>query len=160
MSKEKHQLQIHLDHTPGEASLNVTFSYPFSGTHQLRPRQFVVPVATMAVERRAELDLLLQSLERRIPQPEPVRLPHATVQPSVRRTVATIVVQDQTQSYPVMRQYYVEENPQLGFCDERQVRMTDQDFTKDERAAFEGFRQYVKSLVWAEYTSLVQPHLH
>ena len=109
----KHQLIIHLDYGTQcfeLGGLKVRYGYHYSGEHQLREQLVRIAAAELAVELKADLDAVYEILQTRIPQPSPVRLPHAEILPIIRPGGLTFVVLDQAREklLPIARLYYYE----------------------------------------------------
>jgi hypothetical protein len=147
-----HQFLIHLVLEFGSRDLLVVYSYPFSQPHELRERTIRVVESEIPKRVKTTLDSLVRALIGRIPAPNAVRMPHAEIEPQIRYTGATVVVQDKRRDdLPLAVMYYLEVVPGLCSQVQRQVRIERDDFSDDELAAWNGLRQAVKSIVWAEY---------
>jgi hypothetical protein len=160
----KHQLSVHLDYGPTcfePGGLEVRYGYHQSGVHELREQVIRVRASDIAPELRFDLAELYAALEKRIPIPEAVRLPHAAVQPEIQPGGLTFVVLDQSRAaaLPIARLYYYEVIAPLESRVERQVRAEKPDWTDLERTVCFRVQASVRKLAWADYQRLMGHHI-
>jgi len=160
----KHHLNIHLDYGPQcfePGALEVRYGYHYSGEHQLREQVLRIPQVEIAAELKSDLDGLYDALNRRIPDPEIVRLPHAAVRPTVRPAGLTFVVLDQarTAQLPIARLYYYEEVEPLRSRIERRVYLERPDWSATDLPLCDRVREAVRKIAWEDYTRLLGHHL-
>jgi hypothetical protein len=159
----KHQLTIIAEYGSYTAyrAVNVRYSYQFSTPHGLREQVVQVELDSLPPTLRDAFEKLRQALLRRVPPPQPVRLPHAEITPTVRETGITVVVQDQQRAdeIPHVRMYYLEEVSELQSRQEFEVHMRPGDFSEWERQQWEVIRDGCKRIAWTDYRKLVREHL-
>lgn len=157
-------MDIHLDYGPNVFepwALEIRYGYPHSGEHQVREQVLRIPKDEIKGELAADVKRLYASLERRIPEPELVRLPHAEIKPHIRPTGLTYVVLDQARAekMPVARLYYLEEVEPIKSRIERRIYLEKPDWDPDETELCKRVRAAVRKLAWEDYSRLVDHHL-
>lgn len=156
---------VHLDYHPTNQDLQIRYSYPFSGEHQLLEQVIAFDCHAIPTELKEKLDWFSRAMAARIPRPVHVRLPHAIVTPDVFLGYLTFVVLDQKRAavVPLARLYYYEEvklPPELLVERvERKVYVERRGFTKDERRVATQIRKFVRKLAWEAYRALMGTHL-
>ena len=160
----RHQLNVHLDYGPGTAelgSLDVRYGYPHSGEHQLRDQVLVIPHSDIPQDLRRDLDAIYAALARQMSASKPVRLPHAEIVPTLRPTLLTLVVQDQSRApqLPIARLNYHEEVAELRSRFDREVRLEGPNWSPGDLVVAQRVRAAVRKLAWQDYRRLVGHHL-
>jgi hypothetical protein len=159
----KHQLNIHLDYGPTcpDGGLEIRYGYHYSGPHQLREQVICLKQSEIAGPLRKDLAEVYSALERRIPAPENVRLPHASIRPDVKSGGLTLVVLDQARAptLPMARLYYYEIVASLNSRIEGQVRVERDGWTPTELEICVRIAEGVRKLAWQDYERLIGHHL-
>jgi hypothetical protein len=148
---------IHIDYFPETEELTIKYSYPFSETHQLPEQTILLSKDEIPSDIHNRVKSLLQALSDRIPPPTPVVFPGKTIMPSIRRTGATIVIQDYGRTLPIARQYYLEEIKNIS-RQEKQVRMEQErsDYSSEQLAVFAQLQECIRAIVWDHYKELLE----
>ncbi len=157
----KHQLIVHLDYHPTHKELQIRYSYPFSGEHELREQLIRYEESETPIDLRIWLDRFSHFMVHRIPQLRAVRLPHAEVHPDISYGYLTFVVQDQNRAakVPSARPYYYEEVKPLGSRVEKAVYIERPDLSPEELSVAMHLRAAVRKIAWQAYSELVREYL-
>lgn len=155
----KHELVIHLDYGPPVAGLKIRYRYPFRTPDAFPERVVRIPQHQILRDVLRDLDILYQGLTNRVPVP--AGPPDTGVVPHTRPAIATIVIQDQrrAQELPLARLCYPEDVAGNGSQAEREVHMEAEDFTADERLAWDRLRKRIKGIAWTHYQGAVGDYL-
>jgi hypothetical protein len=103
-----------------------------------------------------------QDLERRIPNPEPVRLPHATLTPTISFGYFTFWAQSQAHAsdLPMANLVYREYVHKLKSAIDGRVLVRRADWTETLFPAAMRLRAWIRATAWKEYEKLVADELH
>lgn len=142
-------------------AVEVRYGYRYSGPHELREQVLRVPSKDMEDDFRECLMGLYRAVERRIPTPNVVRLPHAAVTPAVESGLLTFVVLDQARAstLPFARLYYYETVAPLDSRIEREIRVERDNWTAEEIHCCFDVAHRVRKLAWRDYERLMGYHL-
>ena len=155
----KHQLNVHLDYGPTcpGGRLEIRYGYHHSGVHQLREQVLVLSRDEIPAKLRTDLTEVYAALERRIPDPDLVRLPHASIRPELESGGLTFVVLDQARAskLPLARLYYYETVEPLSSRIEREVRVERAGWTPSELDICSRITERIRKLAWEDYERLM-----
>lgn len=153
MGRTPHQLLTHVDwHANGE--LQIRYSYPFAGPHELREQVIHVAAADVPSDIGSTLENLRDLLRARI-EVNAVRFPHQKIVPTRQDGIMTVVTQDQRRPLPISRLYYNEIIDGVSKV-EKQVRMEQSDFSANDRAVWKTLEQWVSGKAWESYKKLTK----
>jgi hypothetical protein len=148
MNRTPHQLLVHLDWFP-EGRLEIRYSYPFAGQHELREQLITVATGDIPSDVREPLEQLRARLRARHTA-LPVRFPSQEITPKVHDGILTVVTRDQRRSLPIARLYLHETIEGVSKV-EKEARMESSDFGTDDLVAWRKVRQWANGKAWEDY---------
>jgi hypothetical protein len=153
----QHQLSIHIDYSLSSGELEIRYDYPLSELHPLKEQVIRAPRSDIRPEFQSDLEYLAEAIAERIPKPKAVRVPHAKIIPSIRKSIMTIVIQYQQRKdrMPIACMCYLEEIEEIESREDKQVGLEREGFSPQELEVWDHLSKAIRKITWEDYKRLL-----